>query len=99
MEELKERQHELDFHMTNYFYLEIGGKRFYPQLSSSGNTPCKSGSGLWIRLLFVAESKDSPLLVNKDLELFFNDPFFNTGITKFTFLNEFIQAIPKLKKI
>ena len=97
-EEFNRRQYEIDFHLNEYFYLIIGENKIYPQLVVADNRMDLS-TQLSIRLKFVAESLDSPLLIEKNFKLVFNDPFFDTGRNEFYFKKENINSIPKLKRI
>lgn len=97
LENIKKRQHVVDFRMGNYFFLEIDGEKIYPQLSSAQNVSIGEQRGLKVRLTFVADTHDSPLLKEQDLRLYFDDPFFDTGSTCFTIKNKDILRVPKLK--
>ena len=97
LDEIKQRQYEVDFRFGQHLYLDVDGERFYPQLCSAQNTSIGGKSGIKVMLTFVAETKDSSLLKDKDLNLYFNDPFFETGLTRYPIKNNDIQHIPKLK--
>jgi len=96
-DELKRRQYEVDYHMGDYFYLDVNGEKFYSQLCTAQNLNFGGQCEIKVMLTFVAESKSSSLVKGQDLKLYFNDPFFDTGLTCYTIKNEDIQRIPKLK--
>ena len=96
-DELERRQYEVDYHMGDYYYLNVNGEKFYSQLYTAQNLNIGGQSEIKVMLTFVAESKNSSLVKGRDLKLYFNDPFFDTGLTCYSIKNKDIQRIPKLK--
>nr|WP_321355565.1 hypothetical protein [uncultured Draconibacterium sp.] len=95
--ELKNREKHIDCQFDQHFKLKIGDNIYSPQLYTVDRTFVDSRK-LVFRLKFIADSKSSLILDERDFALVFEDPYFETGISKFYFKKESIIVIPQLKK-
>ncbi|TAJ11144.1 hypothetical protein DMA11_18015 [Marinilabiliaceae bacterium JC017] len=93
-----QRQKVLNYYMSEYFILRCNDRFYTPKICHLEQDYGVSGK-LNFLLVFVPDddSDVNTLSTAKEIKIEFNDPFFNTHLTKFIFSNKDLKAVPKIE--
>ena len=95
MPEFKERMNELNFQIKDYLFLRTEeGKKIRPVLTTFENLYEIGGK----KSFYVVFPKEQEIkMATENLDIVFEDPFFDTGINHFMFKTEKIDNLPPLQ--
>ncbi len=91
-QEFNDRAVKMNFEMGNYLTLRADGHEYRPALALMENTYGLRPQ----RDVVIVFARDAALGAAKTLDLAFEDAFFDTGISHFTFLGSDLQAVPEM---
>lgn len=95
-EEYSQRIHQFNFEMQNNISIKAGRKIINPQFVQFENNYGIKHEKSFIVICTVDKNLDNSFAKENELQFIFNDPIFNSGISKFKFFKEDLEDLPKL---
>lgn len=96
-QEFAQRLEEMNFNMKQYVQLKVGDKTFAPELAQMESTYGLEQSRKIVFVFNAIDEEGNKILTGDDAQFVYTDELFNTGINKFKFNVDAIEALPVLK--